>query len=512
MITKSVKARAGTRTFAVGVEYITEHEHKRALTVAGKAFEGGVDYATAPDKAAWIHLRGVESVEAAALEMDAVAIHSKCLDPVYHMIIAYAPGEQPTREQVVSDAERLLGALDMGDHQYVLAAHQDTDNFHAHVIANRVGPDWKSNSLWNERIIRERLCAEIAAERGWEIVRGHRNRDIVRSVERLSGMPDFPERRLGEKAYRRLHERGELPWQDLARPYVLDAVDRAWSWEDLHRRLDAHGVVAKLIQRGARVQGLAFAEGRDTDAPGCGASRIDVRCALSKLEVRFGAFVPAPEMGRDVVATDAPPCGDEAWKTAEPWSDRMRAAILAEVDAACSWSDLTERLDRHGVVIKLVQRGGRVQGFAFAEGHDTDAPGCGASRIDARCKKATLEERFGPFQGEAQEYVRDREGGREAAQERSRERVADPERVLHEAGHIVDRARMRSEYAAYRRRFFAEKQNAGGERSGTAWSVRRRNASKKQANGGGRGRCFARWRVLRRAEHCGSLPIGRLTR
>ena len=218
MITKSVPARAHTRTFAVGVDYITEHTHQRAVAAAGVTFEGGVTYASAPEKAAWVHLRGVTSVETAAIEMEAVAaLSARCRDPVYHLIIAYAKHEHPTREQVVSDAERLLKAIGMDDHQYVLAAHKDTDDFHAHVIANRVGPDGRANDLWHERIIRERVCAEIAAERGWDIVVGHHNRDIVQRIERLHDLPPEPERRLSDGAYRRLHERGELPWQDVAR-------------------------------------------------------------------------------------------------------------------------------------------------------------------------------------------------------------------------------------------------------------------------------------------------------
>ena len=65
------------------------------------------------------------------------------------MIIAYAKSERPTREQVVSDAERLLKAIGMEKSQYVLAAHKDTDDFHAHVIANRIGPNGKANDLWH---------------------------------------------------------------------------------------------------------------------------------------------------------------------------------------------------------------------------------------------------------------------------------------------------------------------------------------------------------------------------
>ena len=365
MITKAVPARAHTRTFAIGLDYITEHTHQRAAAKAGHSFEGGVSYASAPEKAEWVHLRGVISVETAAIEMEAVAALSKrCRDPVYHLIIAYAKGERPMHEQVVSDAERLLKAIGMEKSQYVLAAHKDTDDFHAHVIANRIGPDGKANDLWHERIIRERVCAEIAAERGWEIVVGHHNRDIVQRARHLYAPPPDPERRLSDGVYRRLHERGELPWQESARPYVLDAVDRAKDWSDLHQRLGAHGVVVKLVRRGERVQGLAFAEGLDRRAPGCAASRIDSRCALRALESRFGPFIALPE-----------PVVEVAHRSA--WAEMVRPKILTAVDAAKSWDELTQRLDRDGIVVKLIQRGMRVQGLAFAAGSDPEAPGCG---------------------------------------------------------------------------------------------------------------------------------------
>jgi hypothetical protein len=471
MITKSVQARAHARTFAVGVDYITEHTHQRAVMAAGVTFKGGVTYASAPEKAAWVHLRGVTSVETAAIEMEAVAaLSARCRDPVYHLIIAYAKHERPTREQVVSDAERLLKAVGMDDHQYVLAAHKDTDDFHAHVIANRIGPDGRANDLWRERIVRERVGAEIAAERGWDIVAGRHNRDIVQRIERLHDLPAEPERRLADGAYRRLRERGEPLWQDIARPYILDAVDRARDWHDLRQRLDAHGVALKLVRRGERIQGLAFAEGFDRTAPGCAASRIDPRCAFAGLERRFGPFTlshePAPSIARGT-----------------PWDDTVRPKILAAVDAANSWEDLRKRLDQHGIVIKLVQRGARVQGLAFAQGRQPDASGCGASRIDPRCKKAALEQRFGPFPLDGQQG---QERSREATvsgQARQRNQTlrdraehdagSDPRWALREASRIADHARMRSAYAAYRDRFFAERNRALGARRNAAWERER---------------------------------------
>jgi hypothetical protein len=524
MISKSVPARARTRTFAIGIDYVTDHTHQRAVAAAGASFEGGVTYATAPEKAAWIHLRGVSSLETAWLEMEAVAaLSARCRDPVYHLIIAYAKHERPTRAQVVGDAERLLTAIGMEDHQYVLAAHRDTDDFHAHVIANRVGPDGLANALWHERIIRERVCAEISAERGWDIVVGHHNRDIVQRIERLHDLPPDPERRPSDGAYRRSSEWGEPLWQAVARPYVLDAVDRAKGWSDLHQRLAAHGVVIKLIQRGDRVQGLAFAESLDQRARGCGASRIDARCALSALERRFGPFTPEHDVAHGVAPAEprrAEPIGGKV--SSGQWSNKVRPTILEAVDAAHSWPDLAQRLGRHGIVVKLVERGGRIQGLAFAQGRSPDVPGCGASRIDPRCKKAALEDRFGPFPSRAKERtLGGRDVSREAARaqdlarqsnsnarqarERKAERLrearersrlqrensanprtsahlregldrnagSEPSWAVREAGYIADYARVRSAYAAYRSRFFEGRRRAMDVRQNGAWQRER---------------------------------------
>ena len=554
MITKSVPARARTRTFAIGIDYVTDHTHRRAAA-AGVPFESGVTYATAPEKAAWIHLRGVMSLETAALEMEATAaLSARCRDPVYHLIIAYAKHERPTREQVVSDAERLLTAIGMDDHQYVLAAHRDTDDFHAHVIANRVGADGRANDLWHERIIRERVCAEIAAERGWDIVVGHHNRDIVQRIEHLHDLPPEPQWRPSDGAYRRQQERGEPLWQDVARPYILDAVDGAKGWSDVHQRLAAHGVIVKPVQRGDRVQGLAFAEGADRSAPGCAASRVDVRCALSALERRFGPFTPAHDIAHDVAQADPAPRAEaiESNASSRRWSDQVRPTVLAAVDAARSWPDLAQRLDRHGIVVKLVERGGRVQGVAFAQGTRADAPGCGASRIDARCKKAALEQRFGPFPSPAQERAhregdvsrearqsqerthesspdarraRDRKAERlREARERSRSQQenrpplrgpeylregldrnarSEPSWAVRQAGDIANHARLRADYAVYRDRFFEGRRRAIDARQNGAWKrerARRQLEAQRRRDAG---------RLLRATARLGSRGLAR---
>jgi hypothetical protein len=247
-------------------------------------------------------------------------------------------------------------------------------------------------------------------------------------------------------------------------------VDRARDWNDLRQRLYAHGVALKLIRRGERLQGLAFAEGFHRTAPGCAASRIDARCAISALERRFGPFTPLHEPAPSIAL-------------GTPWDNTVRPTILAAVDAANSWEDLRKRLDQHGIVIKLVQRGARVQGLAFAQGRQPDAPGCGASRIDPRCKKAALEQRFGPFPLDGQQGQERSRGTTVNGEARRRNQTlrdraehdagSDPRWALHEASRIADHARMRSAYAAYRDRFFAEHNRALEARRNAAWERER---------------------------------------
>jgi len=148
-----------------------------------------------------VHLRGVTSVETAAIEMEAAAALSKrCRDPVYHLIIAYAKNERPTREQVVSDAERLLKAIGDGEEPVRSGGAQGHRRLpppmSSPTVSDRMA---RANDLWHERIKRERVCAEIAAERGWAIVVGHHNRDIVQRVEHLYAPPPDPQRRLSRR-------------------------------------------------------------------------------------------------------------------------------------------------------------------------------------------------------------------------------------------------------------------------------------------------------------------------
>jgi hypothetical protein len=89
------------------------------------------------------------SVETADLEMLGTAGENKTnTDAVYHFQIAWPPGETPTSEQWEYAAKTALRDLGFGEHQYLIAAHDDKHHFHVHVTRG-YGPAKRARSQGN---------------------------------------------------------------------------------------------------------------------------------------------------------------------------------------------------------------------------------------------------------------------------------------------------------------------------------------------------------------------------
>jgi hypothetical protein len=78
--------------------------------------------------------------------------------PVYSYSLAWLPGQDPTKDQMIEAAKDSLKMLGLGEHEALFVAHNDTEHPHIHVIANRVHPvtgitqgvfgDYKRFSRW----------------------------------------------------------------------------------------------------------------------------------------------------------------------------------------------------------------------------------------------------------------------------------------------------------------------------------------------------------------------------
>lgn len=65
----------------------------------------------------------------------------KLTQPVYCYSLSWAPGEEPSREEMIGAAKDTLKALGMQDHEALFVGHNDEPHPHIHVIVNRVHPE-----------------------------------------------------------------------------------------------------------------------------------------------------------------------------------------------------------------------------------------------------------------------------------------------------------------------------------------------------------------------------------
>jgi hypothetical protein len=60
--------------------------------------------------------------------------------PVMHYTLSWEPGDKPSKQQMMDAALKSLKALGLEDHQAAIAAHNDKDHLHVHIVVNTVNP------------------------------------------------------------------------------------------------------------------------------------------------------------------------------------------------------------------------------------------------------------------------------------------------------------------------------------------------------------------------------------
>ena len=87
--------------------------------------------------------------------------------PVLHYTLSWAPGETPTPEHMKEAALSSLIALKLGEHQAVMAAHNDKDHLHVHIMVNTVHPETgRTASLKYSRMELSRWAEAYEREHG----------------------------------------------------------------------------------------------------------------------------------------------------------------------------------------------------------------------------------------------------------------------------------------------------------------------------------------------------------
>jgi hypothetical protein len=223
-----------------------------------------------------------DSQQGQRAEMVALAMEAnRSKDPVDHWLLSWKEGEQPTQAQcneAVGILKRHLGLR--SGHLAVFALHRNTENYHLHVVLNRVHPDTLrvEDKGWCIDKAHKAL-AEIIRAQGWE---AEKNARYVASrsgeVTRANSMrEDLPH----SKALDYENATGEKSCERIAQERAAAILRDAGSWAQVHV-----GLAQVNIRYERKGSGAILWVG---DQP-LKASCIGREFSRTRMEERFGEF------------------------------------------------------------------------------------------------------------------------------------------------------------------------------------------------------------------------------
>ena len=194
-------------------------------------------------------------------------------DKTFHLLVSFPPGEEPDREVLKAIERKLCDGIGFGSHQRVSALHTDTDSLHLHIAINKIHPTrYTIYEPYNVYHTLGHFCESLEHEYGLTLV-NHTSKNTL-SEDHATDME---------------HHAGIESLLGWIKRECFDQIQAAQSWKALHRAMQVNGL--KLQERG---NGLVITA---LDGTTVKASSVDRDFSKTKLEVRFGAFVPLTEQG-----------------------------------------------------------------------------------------------------------------------------------------------------------------------------------------------------------------------
>lgn len=218
------------------------------------------------------------SIGTAYSEMNAVASENTRhkSSPVSHYIISWPSDEKPTREQWQEAVKYVLEGqkderrgLSLADNQYMAVAHNDTDDFHVHIMVNRINPEtYEAVTPDMSRKSLAKSAREIEAAQGWKHSNGLYKWDAEKGVavettkeERENAKSSTKDNEHGRRteatgkaASMEAHGNAESletyckgqPAKDLSQLIKRDGI----GWQDVHSVLAKHGIELHKAEKG----------------------------------------------------------------------------------------------------------------------------------------------------------------------------------------------------------------------------------------------------------------------
>ena len=249
------------------------------------------------------------SLESAAKEMRAAARDNRLVDaPLMHFQVAWPPGERPTETQWQGCAERMIAALGFGEHQYLIAAHDDKEHFHAHVMLNRVHPETaKAHNPRLSQLTLHRVARDLEHQFGWTESAGlyrwdrERGEPVRNTKAELEVIRDKREQATGkvpQQMARQDHFRDQPSLKAFAAMEPAAALRRLLAgdanWQRVHEALSLHGLTIHKAEKGGYTVGV---EGSSVRVKASDVFRFAFsgKDARGRTEAKLGTFEPARE-------------------------------------------------------------------------------------------------------------------------------------------------------------------------------------------------------------------------
>ena len=141
-----------------------------AKNIKGKGFEGCVRYVL-NDKHELLEAEGVLAETAESIIRGFAmqrSMRSEIAKPVGHIPISFAPEDKPrmTNEFMLQLAKEYMEEMGIGNTQYIVVRHHNTDNDHLHIVYNRIDNDLKLISVNNDYKRNIEVCKRLKDKHG----------------------------------------------------------------------------------------------------------------------------------------------------------------------------------------------------------------------------------------------------------------------------------------------------------------------------------------------------------
>ena len=219
-----------------------------------------------------------ETYETALVEIAATQeINTRCKgEKTYHMMVSFRPEDEPRLTlEAFRDIELAFAqALGFEDHQRLCGVHRNTNNMHMHVAYNMIHPErYTKIEPFRDFYKLSETCRTMEARYDLSIDNGINK--------------DEPSQQINQRAASMEAHSGEQSFQSYVldhRESILQALEGAMSWQDVHASLAMYDIMIK-----PQANGLTVVNKKGKEA--IKASAIDRSLSKKRLTDRFGDYL-----------------------------------------------------------------------------------------------------------------------------------------------------------------------------------------------------------------------------